>query len=190
MPWVNTILRKLFAEQKKEAVKRKEKYEFSGDVDSYEPEDLHAFAEFMIDPEMWFINQYEVVSLHTPQSQGIVLKSNEKDDYDFFEAFMAFFKDRLTKNPKLYYNPVKEVRFEETDEYKKNTVFVYLKPAPVVTSDQGKHDQMYGQISLSLINFNDIDYSLKIQVNYYSGFQYSTPKHLKELMSYIAGKTI
>lgn len=186
MPWVNELLKKLFSDQKQETISWKEKYSFSGEIENYEKEDFHAFAGFMVSPEMWFINQYEVVSLHTPQSQGIVLKSTEKEDFEFFENFIEFFKQSLCAS-KLYYNPVKEKRHEETETEKKETIFVYLKPSSRIEC-QGKHDQKYGQVSMSLINFNDVDYSLKIQVNYYSGFEYTVPKHLKELMTFISLK--
>ena len=184
MSWTTNILKGLFS-SKKEEVSWKDKYTFDGNLNSYEENDYRAFVGFMAEQEMWFINQYAIVSLHTPQSQGMVLKSDKEEDYDFFLHFIEFFKLKLL-NPKIYYVSITEKKTRESVDQKEETVFVYLKPKQELQQSDSKHNQRYGQISLSLINANQETYSLKIQVNYYSGFQYTDPIHLKELLKFIA----
>ena len=181
MAWVNKLLRSLFSTQKEEEVSWKEKYSFAQDEEVYEKDDLLSMAKLISEQEQWFMEQYAIVTLNTPQSHGVVLKSNEKADYEFFEHFLNFIRSQV-KACKGYYNPISEVRHVECNESKKETIFVYLKPSPKTCSEGIKHDQKYGQISLSLVNNNSCNYSFKIQANYYSGHQYTEPIHLKNLL--------
>ena len=143
----NNILRSLFASQKNEEVTWKEKYTFPHESLGYEEEDLLAMCKLMSEQEQWFMEQYAVVTMNTPQSHGMVLKSNEESDYEFFEHFMHFIRTKVKKG-KGYYNPVSEKKFVECQDQKKNTIFIYLKPSPRTCSNGIKHDQRLSLIHI------------------------------------------
>lgn len=187
MPWIDNLLNSLFPSDKNdEVVEWKEQYQFedlSEQIEIKKP-DLIAFTKDLAEQESWFVKEYSLVALNTPQSQGLVLKSDKFTDYSFFKLFIHFMKQQLKSIHKLYFVSIKELRFSESIDKKNETIFIYLKPRMEMI-DEYKMNQRFGQLSLSLIKQNDNRYSFKIQVNYYAGFQYSEPTKIKNLFEFL-----
>lgn len=187
MAWIDNIFSRFFPQNgtEPETVKWKEQYPLPdrGAELQLRQKDLKAFAKNASELEKWFIDEYQAKSLDTPQSQGLYLKTKYNTDFNFFELFVLFAIQKLKIENNLYFNPIREIEFEQGLESKKETVFIYLKPKIEMLNEHQMH-QRFGQISLHLAKEKD-SYSLKIQCNYYAGFQYSDPQNFKQLLAFL-----
>jgi len=187
MSWIDNVLKSLFpSSRNEEVVEWKEQYQLedlSKELEIKAP-DLIAFTKDLINQESWFIKEFSLVALNTPQSQGVVLKSDRLTDYEFFKLFVHFIKQQLKDIHNIYSVSIKELRHSESVDQKNETIFIYLKPKMEMI-DEHKMNQRFGQLSLSLMKQNDHRFSFKIQVNYYAGFQYSEPMKIKDLFEFL-----
>lgn len=188
MAWIDNILFRFFAPNNTETQTVKWKEQYTLPNRAYEltsrAKDLRAFAKNAIELEKWFVDAYQARALDTPQSQGLYLQTIYNTDFNFFELFVLYIIQALKTERKLYLNPIREIEFEEGEEFKKETVFVYLKPKIESLTEHQMH-QRFGQISLHLTKQKE-NYSLKIQCNYYAGYQYAKPQNFKELLSFLS----
>lgn len=192
MHWVNNLIHSLFASSKNETIEWKEAYTFVENKSEllYKQDELNIFLSSILNSADSITHIFQLVFLEIPQSEAFYLKTEEEVKFQELNLLFQYVISQL-KSDNLYVIALQEKRIsqnlnETTDEF-----FVYLKPRLSFFED--KHNQEFGQISCSLIQkktAKENEYSLKIQANYYSGFNYSKPKKMEQLLHYIINKTL
>jgi hypothetical protein len=187
MSWVNDILKSLMNSSEMKDRCWTEPFEpqiNEAEID-YRREELLDFTRDLIDQEVWFVNRYQLATMNTPQSQGLVLKSKDPKDLAFFSLYNTFVIYELKKLG-LYYVTQKEVKCQQSLTLLAKNHCIYLKPYFIFES--AKRNQSFGNLSLSLLVQNNHQYSYKIQANYYEGINYTTPKRMVDLLKLLLGR--